>query len=117
MEIDDIVSKVRSRYTGNMGVRKQTIRKYELMMIIKPLLPDNVRKNVQEKIGSLISKAGGKIVSKDVWGKRYLAYPISRHTEGYYTIYQLEVPTDKISGIKREFGLINEIIRYLFIIN
>lgn len=87
------------------------------MMIIKPLLPDNVRKNVQEKIGALVTSAGGKIVDKEVWGKRYLAYPIKHHTEGYYTIYQLELPLDKIKGIKREFGLMSEILRYLLIIN
>ena len=87
------------------------------MMIIKPLLPDNVRKNVQDKIGSLVTTAGGKIVGKEVWGKRYLAYPIKRHAEGYYTIYQLELPAEKIKGIKREFGLLGEILRYQLIIN
>lgn len=100
-----------------MAVRKETIRKYELMMIIKPLLPDNVRKDLQDKIASLISTAGGKIAGKEVWGKRYLAYPINKHSEGYYMIYQVDLPTDKIDGIKREFGLISDILRYMFIIN
>jgi len=98
-------------------VDTQVKRKYELMMIIKPLLPDNVRKTVQDKMGSIITSAGGKILSKEVWGKRYLAYPIKKHTEGYYTIYQLELPASKIKGIKREFGLMSEILRYQLIIN
>lgn len=88
---------------------------YEFMVIMKPLLPDNVRKGVQERIHKLIEKPGGSIKDKDVWGKRYLAYNIGKHTEGYYTIYQLEMPQEALPKFKKEIKQIPEVLRFLVI--
>jgi small subunit ribosomal protein S6 len=94
---------------------KPMTRKYELMVIMKPLLPDNVRKNIQDKIAKLISDGNGKIVEKEVWGKKYLAYEIKKQNEGYYIVYQITLSPDALDEIKKEFDLTGEILRYLFV--
>lgn len=86
---------------------------YELMVILKPLLPEDIRAGVQKKIESLVKKAKGSVSSQDSWGKRHLAYPIQKHEEGYYIVYDLELDPSKVDTFQKELGLISDVLRFL----
>lgn len=88
---------------------------YELMAILKPLLPDDVRKAIHKNIVKTVTDMGGSVKDVDVWGKRYLAYRVKGHTEGYYILYSFEVPSLKVEELKRLLGLKPEIIRFMII--
>ena len=90
--------------------------KYELMLILKPSLPENVRVSILSKIDSIISDGGLSLARQDNWGKRYLSYPIKKHNEGYYIIYDLEsnskFATENIVKINKALRIISDIIRF-----
>ncbi len=90
-------------------------RKYELMLTLKPSLPENVRLNIQNKIEKIIKDNSLDIKNQDVWGKRYLAFDVKKHNEGYFILYNLEQEKnfkgDNISKLQRSLLLIGEIIR------
>ena len=88
---------------------------YEMMVIFKPLLPDDIRQEVHSDITNLCKKLEGKVEDTDIWGKRYLAYKISVHQEGYYILYTLSLPSSAISEFKKQIDLKQEIIRYLLV--
>lgn len=87
--------------------------KYELMVVLKPLLPEDIRTGIQKKIESLLEKAEGKVLSQDNWGKRHLAYPIKKHEEGYYIVYTLELGESHIVQFKQDLKSISDILRLL----
>lgn len=84
---------------------------YEIMVIFKPLLPDDVRKGSHRSLLDLVKKHGGDVINADVWGKRYLAYPIASHEEGYYIVYEVNLPADKVKDVQTEVRRIPEILR------
>lgn len=86
---------------------------YEVMVIFKPLLPDEVRKEAHKTIIDLAKKLGGEMVAADVWGKRYLAYPIKTHDEGYYIVYEVKLPRESVEEFGVNISRIPEILRYL----
>lgn len=88
-------------------------REYEVMIIFKPLLPDDVRKSAHQSIIDLAKKLKGKVKDADVWGKRYLAYPIASHQEGYYIVYEIELPSESIGKLKSSLEKIGELLRYM----
>ncbi len=88
---------------------------YEMMIVLKPLLPDDARKEVHKAITDLCTKLGGNIEDTDIWGKRYLAYKIQNHQEGYYILYILHLPSEGMKEFKRQMDLQQEIIRYLLV--
>jgi len=88
---------------------------YEMMVIFKPLLPDDIRKEIHGDITDLCKKLGGKVEDTDIWGKRYLAYKIASHQEGYYILYTLSLPSSAISEFRKQMDLKQEIIRYLLV--
>ncbi|MEI6462629.1 MAG: 30S ribosomal protein S6 [bacterium] len=90
-------------------------QKYELVVILKALLPEDVRLSAQSKIEGLVKTSGGKIEKTDVWGKKHLAYRINKHDEGYYILYRIELERSKTDSFRTNLGLIPELLRYLLI--
>ena len=91
------------------------LKNYEMMVVLKPLLPDDVRKEVHKNFVDLLSELGGELVDIDVWGKRYLAYNIKGHDEGYYIVYNFKSPATAIAELRRKIELVQEILRYMIV--
>ncbi len=89
--------------------------KYELMIILKPMLTEDIRANVLNKIQDLITKSKGKIINQDIWGKRHLAYLIEGNEEGYYIVYNFELDKSKIDDFEGHIKYMNDILRYLLV--
>ncbi len=87
--------------------------KYEVMVIIKALLSEEERVSAQKRIQTTLEKLEGKILSTDVWGKRHLAYEIDKQKEGYYVIYQIEMPSAGVKKFEEVMNLDKEILRFL----
>lgn len=88
---------------------------YELIIALKPLLPDEVRKGIHKEFVDLIENKDGEVLDVDVWGKRYLAYDIDGQSEAYYILYNFEITPEHISEIKRQLHLKQEILRNMIV--
>ena len=76
------------------------MRRYEIMYILNANLDEETRKALMEKLHSVITENGSKIVEvneKD-WGLRELAYEINFQSKGYYVVLTVEGEDDK--GVK-----------------
>jgi small subunit ribosomal protein S6 len=103
-------------YFNHIIIDNMNIHKYELLLVLKPSLPENVRMSILNKIGEVIKEGGLSLVTQDNWGKRYLSYPIKKHNEGYYIIYNLQsvkgFSTENIEKISKSLRLMSELIRF-----
>lgn len=99
-----------------MVVKKEKkLKVYEMMVALKPLLPDDLRKEIHKEFVDMVEKEKGEILDVDVWGKRYLAYEIDGHNEGYYIIYGFKAFPDNIAEMKRQLELRQEILRFMIV--
>lgn len=89
--------------------------KYEFMGIVKPFLPEDVRKDLILDIKKNVEDAGGEVEKEDLWGKRHLSYKIKGHEEGYYVLYEFEIPQEKVKEIEKEWQMMNDLLRYILI--
>ncbi|NLZ24434.1 30S ribosomal protein S6 [Candidatus Dojkabacteria bacterium] len=97
-----------------MSVKKEIKMKvYELMIVLKPLLPDDLRKSIHKSFTDMMEKDGGEVLDVDVWGKRYLAYKIQGHNEGYYIVYDFKTLPSNIEEMKRLLHLKQEVLRFM----
>jgi small subunit ribosomal protein S6 len=93
----------------------KNIRNYEMAVALKPLLPDDIRKSIHKDFVDLVKSKGGEVLDVDVWGKRYLAYKINGHNEGYYIIYTFNVIPSNVAEIRRQMELKQEVLRYMIV--
>ena len=89
------------------------MRRYELMLVIAPDVPDDRSQAVVDRTTRQIVATGGQIVKVAPWGRRRLAYPIDRHREGSYQIVLFEAPAEAISELEHTLLITEEVIRHL----
>ncbi len=89
------------------------MRRYELMLIIRPDAPDEKAAAVIDRTTRYVVASGGQIVKVAPWGRRRLAYPIDRHREGSYHIVVFESPAEAILELERSLQITEEVLRFL----
>lgn len=88
-------------------------RTYEVMYIVDPETPTDRLTKLNTAVGKLIEKEGGTVVRMDDGGKRTLAYPIKKKTEGYYILFEIEGSGQEIAELERRMRVNDMIIRYI----
>ncbi|MCA9381246.1 30S ribosomal protein S6 [Candidatus Dojkabacteria bacterium] len=91
------------------------MQKYEVMILYKPLLLEDIKKNTTSEIEKFVSSKGGSIKEVDNLGKRLLAYPIKKFEEGHYIEYTMEIEPSHIKELERELSLLDNVLRFLVI--
>jgi small subunit ribosomal protein S6 len=89
------------------------MREYEVIFIARPDLDENALGEVVNRVRGWISDGGGEIEKVDLWGKRKLAYPIRKQTEGQYVLMQTKMSPAFGSQLERNLRLYEPVIRYL----
>ena len=86
---------------------------YETVFILNPVLSDTQTEEAAKKYESLIVSHKGKIVHKENWGLKKLAYPIQNKNSGFYHLFQYEVEGHAVDALEVEFRRDEKVMRYL----
>lgn len=90
-------------------------RTYEVMYIVDPETPADRVEKLNEAVGKVIEKEGGTVVRMDDIGRRPLAYPIEKKTEGHYVLFEIDGSGQEIAELERRMRVNDMIIRYVTI--
>lgn len=88
---------------------------YELVFILNASLSEDDYSRVMGKVNEHITKLGGTITETNQWGKRKLAYPIKRQSEGNYVLEKVQIKPTALKELDSSLKLTEEVLRYLFI--
>ena len=92
------------------------MRRYELVAIIAPTVADE---ELPDAIDRLLKKPvenqGGVCDDVNVWGRRRMAYPIKRHTEGNYVLTNIQLDPEKTKELEQGLLISEEVLRHLLV--
>ncbi len=80
---------------------------YEILYIISPVLSEAEREELIKKLDDFVASKGGEVIAENRWGTRTLAYPIKKHSTGYYVLTYVSMPEENLKDL-RYFMRINE---------
>ena len=89
-----------------------TQREYETIYILRP---EAATENIQEingRVRKIIEDGGGKVLRLDNWGKRKLAYEISKQLKGIYLYWLYLGEANLVAEIERNLRMLDMVIRY-----
>ena len=89
------------------------MRRYELMLLLRPDLEDDKLQAAVEKVTRAIVNGGGSLSKVSPWGKRRLAYDIGRHREASYFLIHFDIEPGQVREIERGMLISEEILRHL----
>lgn len=91
------------------------MRNYELVFVFD----SQAIKTEKEAIAlakKLLKSVAGKVTKTDAWGLKDLAYPIEKHTSGWYLYLEVELNETKIKEFDKQTKLEEKVLRSLLII-
>ena len=89
------------------------MRRYELMLVMRPDTPDEQVDAIVDKATRSITASGGQIVKRSPWGRRRLAYPIGQHREGSYHILLFDAPPPAVLELEQGLNISEDVMRHL----
>ncbi len=86
---------------------------YETVFILNPVLSETQIKETVKKYEDFLTSKGAKIVAKEDWGLKKLAYPIQNKKSGFYHLFQFTGEGDIITPLEVEYRRDERFMRYL----
>ena len=88
---------------------------YESVVIARPELTESQIENLINSLSKIISDEKGKVVKKENWGLRSLAYKIKKNKKGHYFMLNLDTDPSALFEYERQMRINEDIIRFLTI--
>jgi small subunit ribosomal protein S6 len=88
---------------------------YETTFIVNASLDDAQIDGVVNRVQETITKNGGAVTMLNKWGRKRLAYPIRKKTNGFYVTVEFDAPGGVPAALERMFHLDELILRHLVI--
>ncbi|MDT0678059.1 30S ribosomal protein S6 [Autumnicola musiva] len=86
---------------------------YETVFILNPVLSDEQIKETVKKYEEFLVSKGAKMISKEDWGLKKLAYPIQHKKSGFYHLFEYTAPGETIEPLELAFRRDERMMRYL----
>ncbi len=93
-----------------------TNRTYETTFIVNASLDDAQVEAVVGRVQETITKNGGTIKAVNKWGRKRLAYPINKRTNGFYVNLEFDAPGTVLAHLERTYTLDEMILRNLTLV-
>ena len=110
---------IRTTYSAPRHLQEQdlatTLRDYELMVILSPEVGDDVIEESLARLSQGVTSRGGEVVDVNHWGRRRLAYPISRHFEGNYVVSQIKMDPAEVPAMEAALRIQEDVLRHLIV--
>lgn len=90
-------------------------RIYEIAILYPFPLGQKEEQDLVKGIEELFTEAGAKLVFKDAWGRRGLAYKIGGYTEGNYIIYYYDMEPSKLKEIDTQLRIMKGVLRHMMV--
>lgn len=87
------------------------MRHYELMVILDPEIEEKTVAPSLDKYLTVVTNGGGTVDKIDIWGKRRLAYPILKKSEGIYAVVDMTSTPEVAQELDRQLGLNEAVLR------
>ncbi len=86
---------------------------YETIVILDSLMAPKEIDALLEQVTGIIKENGGTVRKVDKWGKKRMAYEISKKQYGFYAAIEFEGPGNITKTLESDYNYNDKVIRYL----
>ena len=90
------------------------MRTYEVLFILSPQVPEEEATALSNEFRGIAEKTGATLKNEEAWGRRRLAYPIHKFTEGNYHLFVFE-SDGSMSELDRRMKNSDRILRHMIV--
>jgi small subunit ribosomal protein S6 len=87
------------------------MRRYELMVLLDPEVEEKTVAPSLDQFLGVVRQDGGTVEKVDVWGRRRLAFEISKKTEAIYAVIDIVAEPASVKELDRQLNLNETVLR------
>ena len=87
------------------------MRQYEMMVILDPEVDERTVQPSLDKYLSVVTENKGTVDKVAIWGRRRLAYPIAKKSDGIYAVVNFTALSATAKELERQLGLNDVVLR------
>ncbi len=92
------------------------MRAYEMMFVLKPDLEEEQFAETKDRLKKIIADFGGEFIRElDGWGKKRLAYPVEKYTEGIYSVWHFNGKPETVQELDRVIKISDRFLRHIIV--
>ena len=88
---------------------------YEHVFIARQDLSNAQAESLIEHFGTVLTDNGGKVVEREYWGVKTMAYKINKNRKGHYALLRTDSPSAAVQEMERLMRLHDDVMRVLTI--
>lgn len=89
------------------------MRKYETFFIIDPDLTEEAYNLAGEKLKGIVNANGGAVITYVPWGKKKLAYPVKKRSQGLYILMEYGGGPELVAELERNMRLDERVLKFI----
>jgi len=86
---------------------------YETVFVINPDVSQENAQQLTDNLVERVEQAAGRIVRREYWGSRQLAYSIQKRKRGHYMLLITDGAAKSIAALEKALRLEERILRFL----
>jgi len=90
------------------------MRTYEVLFILSPQVPEEEATTLTTEFKRVAESQGATLKNEEAWGRRRLAYPINKSTEGIYHLLVYET-TGGLNELDRRMKNSDRVLRHMIV--
>jgi small subunit ribosomal protein S6 len=90
------------------------MRTYEVLFILSPQVPEEESAALITDFKRVAEGTGAKLTNEESWGRRRLAYPIQKFTEGNYHLFVFDSDSS-LSELDRRMRNTESLLRHMIV--
>lgn len=88
-------------------------REYETIYILRADVDAEAAERVQARVADALEREHGKLVKVEAWGRRRLAYPVSKHRKGVYVYLKYVGGGGLVAEVERNLKLQDAVVKFM----
>ena len=97
----------------NINFNRFFMNHYETVFILNPVLSEDQIKETVKKYEDFLVSKGAKMISKEDWGLKKLAYPIQKKSTGFYFLLEFQAEGTSVNKLEVELKREERVMRFL----
>lgn len=93
------------------------MQKYECVIVLHPGISEDDATAIVDRFSKSVEGHGGEVQMHDHWGRRELAYPIEKQTNGDYHLIKFTADNSLVVEADRDMRLDEKVLRHLIVVD
>jgi small subunit ribosomal protein S6 len=94
------------------AAQKARSKEYETIYVLRPDIDADTAERVQARVSEVVGREQGKLVKVEGWGRRKLAYPVSKHRRGVYVYVKYVGKGGLVGELERNLKLHDAVLKF-----